>query len=431
MTSVLEAEEGVVACCLLDSGKIDTVARSLEPDAFLDIRVKAVWAAILQLRDDGLGVDTVTVVGRLRLAGELNKIGGIGYVSSLEDRVPSASNLPYYIEQVKDAYAARSGLEALKEAYQELDHGAPADKVFSTLETVSLELREKHSKGASKPTVKDLVLDVIMDMENAADGISDAMPSGIGDLDNCLGGGFYPGELSVLGARPSMGKSALSKDIAVSMAVERESPVGVFSLEDQAKTFCLRALSGLAKVPARQIRRGKVMKEYALRLPKASGKLGKSPLYLDDESPASASQIVAKMSEWNRNHGCRMFIVDYLQYVTPDINTDARDQQVAQISKTFKSAAKRLDVHIMALAQLNRDADRLEPGVHPVERHLGESSAIEKDADVIMMLHKDKEFQEDGAYGMINLHVLKQRNGPRYVNIPLTLFRDTVHFEAR
>lgn len=430
MISVLEAEEGVIACCLLDADNIDAVARNLDAEAFLDIRIRAIWGAILDLRDDGKAVDLITVVGKLRLSNELNNIGGQHYVSGLMDNVASAVNLQYYIEQVKDACANREGLEKLKEAYRSIEHGASADKVFSTMETVSQEFREKHKSGEEKPTTSELIWQLIDDMEAAANGECNAIPTSMEVLDKCLGGGFYPGEMSVLGARPSMGKSALAKDIAVGLAMN-EIPAGVFSLEDQAKTFLLRAISGLARAPARDIRSGRVTEEHLRRISAQTGKIGAAPLYIDDESPQSASQIVAKMSEMKRKHGVRFFVVDYLQYVNPDIMTEARDQQVAQISKTFKSAAKRLDVHIMALAQLNRDADRLEPGIHPVERHLGESSSIEKDADVIMMLHKDKEFQEDGDYGMINLHVLKQRNGPRYVNIPLMLNRPTVYFEER
>lgn len=430
MNHPIEAEEGILACCLLDENNIDVVAQSLESDALSDIRIAALWRLMLEMRNDGKPVDSITLISRVREANLEHECGGVHYIGELEQRVPSATNLSYYIDVVKEAYAHRHGLEALSEASLGLSGDLTAEQVFARLETTTESLKEKHQRGAFKRTLVDIVNKVIDDCEAAANGECRAIKTGFHYLDDKLGGGMHPKELIVIGARPSMGKSALAKDIAVYVA-KMGTPIGVFSLEDPAEGFILRALSGCARVPARQIRRGSVPEEYYKRLVNWTGKLTGYPLFIEDESPMTCSALIARMGELKRKHGCKAFIIDYLQFITPDVMVDARDQQVAQISKALKSAAKRLDVPILALAQLNRDADTLKNGVHPIERHLGESSSIEKDADVIMMLHKGKDFEEDGDYGDINLHVLKQRNGPRYVNIPLTLMRQTVSFEEK
>lgn len=436
MNHPIEAEEGILACCLLDENNIDVVAQSLESDALSDIRIAALWRLMLEMRNDGKPVDSITLISRVREANMEHECGGIHYIGELEKRVSSAINLPYYIEVVKEAYAHRHGLEALSEASLGLSGDLTAEQVFARLETTTESLKEKHTRGRKRTRI-DALQQIIEECQEAHDGKVPAIKTHFPNLDRALGGGLWPAELIVVGARPSMGKSTLAKDIALNMGLNAD-PATVFSLEDIDTIFYRRALASHAKVPFNLIRsgfkddNGKYHDRAHAKVLSSMERIRDCSLEVDDESPLTISQLVSKMNEHKRKHGTKAFFVDYLQYLSPDISKDKRDQEVAQISKALKSAAKRLNVPIVALAQLNRDTDNLKPGVHPIEKNLGESAAIERDADVILMLHKDHDFsEEDTEIWKINCHVLKQRNGPKHVNVPLLMHRSTVHFEER
>lgn len=425
MIYVPEAEAGAIGCCLLDPIRIDELSQALGPDSIVDIRIRLILDTLIKMREDGEAIDLITVFGRLRIDDNVKDVGGLSYLSEVCDSVPSAANLPYYTEQILEAEVARDTIKSFTEGIAKIQEGeATAIEILESCETRIAELREKHVKADGK-TAKEIVEKVIDSCQEAYEGNSNVVPTGFHTLDSFLsGGGLAPKEFSVIAARPSQGKSVIGKDIALNIA-RNETPVGVFSLEDSAEGFMLRLISGWSKVPAALLKMGKgLTHEHFDRLKRFNAKIIQLPLHIEDESPMSVTTMVSKMAEMVRKHGVKVFIIDYLQYVSCPEQKPTRTQEVSIISKTLKSAAKRLNVHVLALAQLSREAENLNDGVAPSMHHLGESASIEQEADVILMIHKDKDARP-------NLHLAKQRNGPKFIDIPLVLHSDTVTFTER
>lgn len=420
-----EAEEGAIGCCLLEPSRIDELNQAIGPDSIVDIRVKLILETITRMWEEDEPIDIITLVSRLRLDGNVDQVGGITYINQCCDCVPSTANLPYYIKVIKDAESSRDTTDTLKEGIQKIQEGdATASEVFEDVESRVANLKEKHS-SSNKPTAKDIILSLIDSIEAAHQGHSKVIPTGFSELDRFLsGGGLAPKEFSVIAARPSHGKSVMAKDIALSIA-RRTIPVGVFSLEDSAEGFMLRLLSGWSKIPASTLKSGKgLTDDHFDRMTRFNARISDLPLHIDDESPLAVNVMVARMAEMSRKQGVRIFIIDYLQYVSPPETKPTRTQEVSVIAKTLKSAAKRLGVHVLALAQLSRTAEDVKDGVAPSMHHLGESASIEQEADIIMMIHNDADKNP-------NLHIAKQRNGPKFIDIPLILHKETVTFTER
>jgi len=250
--------------------------------------------------------------------------------------------------------------------------------------------------------------------------------------------GLHGGEMIVIAARPSVGKTSLAMNIAEHVAIDQRLPVGVFSLEMTAESLVLRVLCSRSRVNLRNVREGFLAERDFPKLTGTAGKLANAPLFIDDSSGLSILQFRAKARRMHQQHGIKLFVVDYLQLLhSTSRRADNRQQEIADISSGIKALAKELDVPIIVLSQLNRDVER-EKGRAPRLSDLRESGAIEQDADVVGLLYKPTKQGEDEDFGdsteseasAVNLLIAKQRNGPAGEDVHLTFLKPYTRFES-
>ncbi len=429
----LEAERGVLGCVLLSPREgvgacFEQFSRS--EDFFYDPRHQAIFSAIVELNDQQTAVDLVTLGARLQDKGLLETVGGYDYLSALMDAVPSAANLSYYLAIVREKYLLRRLIQTctrlVGEAYEEAgDVGAFLDRAEAEVLAVKQERQAAGSKN-----INDLVTRAMHRIEYFFNnrGQLSGLATGFPDLDR-MTNGLQPGEMIVIAARPSMGKTSLAMNIAEHVATHLRLPVGVFSLEMTAEALVMRLLCSLARVNMHTIREGGLVEADFQRISEATAQLAGAPLFIDDTAGLTILQLRARARRLKERLGIRLFVIDYLQLLQPahlrrgDPN---RAQEIAEISSGVKNLAKELDVPVIVLSQLNRDLERDRPR-KPRLSDLRESGAIEQDADVVGLLYKANpknprepasgdEEEEDAAANSdavpVNLLIAKQRNGP-------------------
>lgn len=413
MISAQDAERAVLGACLLDPSVIPRVLDRLPQDAFGDSRHRRVYRALAAINRSGGVPDLVSVTESLRSAGELDAVDGASYLAGLMDSVVTAGHVDEHVAIVADrhlkrrliavgsgivadANTARSGVECLDRAQHAVfdawqhrgdrEFGALADTVAPTLD--DLEARARH--GAS------------------VTGIA----SGIRGLDS-LTLGWQPGDLVVLAARPSMGKTALALQWALE-AGRVDVPVAVFSLEMSKKQLTTRMFAAEAGVPSWRLRKGALppASEDWVRLSGAAGRMSEYPVHIDDSSALTDTEITAKARRVVAESGARLLVVDYLQLLRVPLLQGNRTVEVSVLSRCLKAIARELDVCVIALSQLSRAVERREDK-RPILADLRDSGAIEQDADLIMFIYRPGQYQtKDQTGGETELLIRKHRNGP-------------------
>src|SRR4051794_9450055 len=398
----------------------------LRPDDFYLPKHASIFRAMLSLADQSKPVDALTVTSELDRQGELQQVGGQAYVHSLPSSVPSAAHVAQYGQIVRDRAQLRRLLATLREAENDVfTFPGSAREVFDRTEAEIY--RVAHEEATSELTRLDEVLhDEIDKLEALSEkGVAlTGMPSGFKDLDD-LTGGFPPGNLLILAARPAMGKSALALNIAQNTTLGKGTegrgsvPVALFSLEMSRVEIVHRMLGAEAKISGDALRKGQVKSDWR-RVLAASQKLSKAPLWIDDSSDLGIHELRAKVRRLKaRQPDLGLVIVDYLQLMRPDDGADNRVQQIGNISRGLKLLAMELKMPVIALSQLSR---RLEERTdkRPMLSDLRESGSIEQDADVVMFIYRDEVYNKDGDgddefesnAGKAELLVRKHRNGP-------------------
>ena len=375
------------------------------------------WSAILQLYDTHQSVDVVQLQQLMEDRGTLEQAGGLDYVVELADSVPSAANAVHYARIVREKAMVRQLIKAsgeiLREAYTSPE--SAADLLDEAEQRIFKIAQESETRQAVE--LSDLIREAIERLE-ASDGLSlTGVGSGFGDLD-ALTGGFQRGELIILAARPSMGKTALALNIAEHMA-SRGEPVGVFSLEMSAAQLVQRVLASRSGVDGDRMRRNALRSSEFRALFAACDELRSAPMFIDDTPGLTLLQLRAKARRMKQQHGLQAVVIDYLQLMTSGHRTESRQQEVSEISRGVKALARELDIPVVCLSQLNRAAEQRE-GHRPRMSDLRESGSIEQDADVIMMLHRESYFHRDEEWrdenpdkvNLAELILTKQRNGP-------------------
>ena len=432
-----EAERGVLACCLLDPEVCigDSVAKlKAGPEMFYDLRHLEIYAAMVEMWDAGSAVDTITLQQNLKDQQKLEGVGGLVYLASLPDAVPSAANLSYYLEIVREKFVLRQMIatctDAVASAYEhkgevsalvgEVEHSIRG--VSDAVEDASLVRVAKQLIGAATATIERL-------HSNA--GAIDGIPTGLIDLDKLIWG-LHDGEMFTIAARPSVGKSSIGMNIAEHIAVTMKIPVGVFSLEMTAESLMLRLLCSNARVNMRAVKSGNLNQDDFDKLVVSAAKIAKAPLYIDDSSGISILQLKAKARQMKRRHGIRVFLIDYLQLLHgASRKPDSRQQEITEISGGVKSIAKELKVPVIVLAQLNRDVEKRGPGAKPRISELRESGSIEQDSDIVGLLYRPQSEGGDDEQDAIpvNLIIAKQRNGA-CGEVALTFLKGCTRFES-
>jgi replicative DNA helicase len=435
-----EAEQGVLGCILISPN--DSMGDCIEKfkgnqEVFYDLRHQTIFKTLAEMYDARQAIDVITIQQRLKDSQLLEQVGGIAYLSVLPDTVPSAANLSYYLDIVREKYLLRRMIHVCTDVVSRVyDHEGEVDGLMDEVERDILQISEARVQGQTN-TIKELVKKAISTIEDfhQRQGALTGIPTGFNDLDK-MTSGLHGGEMVVIAARPSMGKTSLAMNIAEHVAIEAKLPVGVFSLEMTSESLVLRMLCSRSRVNLRNVREGFLAERDFPKLTGAAGKLAGSPLFIDDSSGLSILQLRAKARRMHQQYDIKLFVIDYLQLLHSTARrAENRQQEIADISSGIKALAKELNVPIIVLSQLNRELER-EKNRKPRMSDLRESGSIEQDADLVGLLYKPNADDEENAAGpvneeavMVNLLIAKQRNGPTG-DVNLTFLRSYTRFES-
>src|SRR5688500_8404788 len=436
----IEAEQGVLGCVMLSPS--DCLGICLEKfkkglEVFYDLRHQAIYDTLIEMYDGKKPIDLITLQENLKLKNQLEAVGGIPYLSALPDAVPSAANLEYYIEIVREKHVLRKMIQTCTGVVSRVyEHEGKVDGLIDEVERDILKISEDRIETTSMK-MKDLVHRAINTIEDyhQRQGMITGVGTGFLDFDK-MTSGLHGGEMIVIAARPSMGKTSLVMNIVEHVVLEEKQPVGVFSLEMTAESLVLRMLCSRARVNMRNIRDGFLAERDFPKLTGAAGKLANAPLYIDDSAGLSILQLRAKARRMYQQFGIKLIVIDYLQLLNASSSrVENRQQEVAMISNGVKALAKELNVPVIVLSQLNRELEK-DKSRKPRLSDLRESGAIEQDADLIALLYKPDEGKEDDDAAPqdqeaipVNLLIAKQRNGPTG-DVNLTFFKGYTRFES-
>jgi replicative DNA helicase len=407
-------------------------------EVFYDLRHQTIFSALLEMYDRREAIDIITVQQELKNKQLLEQVGGIAYLSALPDTVPSAANLSYYLEIVQEKHLLRKMIQTCTSVVGRVyDFEGEVDALMDEVERDILRISESRVTGTTN-TIKELVRKAINQIEDfhQRQGMLTGVGTGFADLDK-MTSGLHGGEMIVIAARPSMGKTSLAMNIAENVSIDQKLPVGVFSLEMTSESLVLRMLCSRSRVNLRNVRDGFLAERDFPKLTGAAGKLANAPLFIDDSSGLSVLQFRAKARRMQQQYGIKLFVVDYLQLLHSTARrAENRQQEIADISSGIKSLAKDLNVPIIVLSQLNRELER-EKNRKPRLSDLRESGAIEQDADVVGLLYKPSSGDEDDSGSPaaeedavpVNLLIAKQRNGPTG-DVNLTFLKSYTRFES-
>jgi replicative DNA helicase len=433
----LEAEQAVLACVLNEPETFKQIANK-PLDYFHDLRHATIFETLKALYKSGTLINLISVDEKLRSGRQLKEAGGIGYMGELDTKHTSSANLSYYLEIIREKLVLRRMLTACTSVVARVyEHQGEVDALLDEVERDILRISEDRETTTIKP-MKDLVrgaIDMIQEFHQRAGGLT-GLPTGFADYDK-MTGGMNGGEMIVIAARPSMGKTSMVMNIAEHVVINERQPVGVFSLEMTSESLVMRMLCSLARVNARSIREGFMAEQDFKKLTGAAAKMAKSPLHIDDTPGLSILQLRARARRMWQQHKIKLIIIDYLQLMHSDSKKaqDNRQQEISDISNGVKALAKELNVPVIVLSQLNRELEK-DKNRKPRLSDLRESGAIEQDADVVGLLYKPAEEEEEISDTRqpveshpVNLLIAKQRNGPTG-DVRLTFFKSFTRFES-
>ena len=439
----IEAEQGVLGCALLDPNQcIGECIEKLKDDgklAFYDLRHQTIYETLAAMFNARSAIDLITVQQNLKDRQLLDQVGGITYLSQLQDAVPSAANLSYYLDIVREKYLLRKLIQTCSSVVARVfDYEGNVEELLDDVEKEILHVNESREQSEVKD-VKNLVNEALVTIEHFFNrkGELSGLSTGFADLDK-MTDGLHGGEMVIVAARPSMGKTSLAMNVAEHVALNLNLPVCVFSLEMSASSLILRMLCSLARVNMRNIRDGFMSEADFPKLMTASSQLAAAKLLIDDTAGLSILQLRARARRLHQQHGIKLFVIDYLQLLNSTARRaqENRQQEIADISSGLKALAKELNVPVMVLSQLNRELEK-DKNRKPRLSDLRESGSIEQDADLVGLLYKpDAGDDEDGPAPdendgvAVNFLIAKQRNGPTG-DVSLTFLKPYTRFESR
>ena len=411
----VEAEKAVLSALLIENEAIHSVLNEIKPEDFYHPSHQQIYRAMLSLQDDNEPVDLHTLSDYLNARKHLDAVGGLVFLSELADYAATAANVQTHARIVRDKSVKRNLIRvASRIAESSFEQADDAEHLLDEAESRIFELGQEKARTTFTPL--DVNLQVALDHVEALmeqSGELTGVPTGFSDLDADTGG-LQPGELVVIAARPSMGKTALALNIARNAAVDHRKKVAVFSLEMTNRALTLRLLSSQANVNMNEFRKGYGRLDAYARLQKAANELAGADLWIDDTGMITILEIKAKCRRLKSEHGLDLVMLDYIQLAHGNTRTQRKDLEIAEISHGLKALAKELDIPVVALSQLNRGPEQRDPDKRrPNMGDLRESGAIEQDADVIAFIYRDEVYNPtEENQGLAELIVAKQRNGP-------------------
>ena len=436
----LEAERALLGSILLDNDSLNSALEILGKEDFYSDAHRVAFDSMVALSEKNRTIDLVTLSEELSRGGLLEKSGGAGYLAALTDGVPigTMAAVGEYCRIVKEKSTVRRLINASNTVIARCLEGTDDPEVLIDLAQSQVFDIAEQRVASGFATIREIVktsfgkIDVLFDRGQRVTGIE----TGFVDLDN-MTSGLQAGELIVVAARPSLGKTALALNIAAHASIEKQKVVGVFSLEMSKESLVIRLLCSEARIDSHKLRTGFSSREDWSRMTGALGRLSEAPLYIEDTPALSIMQIRAKARRLKAEKGLDLLIVDYLQLVSGQGRFENRTQEVSYISRSLKSIAKELKVPVVALSQLSR-APEQRPGQRPQLSDLRESGSIEQDADVVIFIFRerkptdeqegDEEFARGGSE--TRLIIGKQRNGPTG-EVPIVFLKPYAKFENR
>ena len=432
----IEAESSVLGGLLLDNSAWDRVGDLLVDNDFYRHEHKLIYAAIGALINASKPADVITVNEQLQNQGKAEEMGGLGYLNSLAQYVPSASNIRRYAEIVRE----RSILRKLVSASDEIatnafnPQGKAIDRILDEAEQKIFNIGEEGSRMKQGfQSMDTLVVELLDRVQEMADNPNDitGVPTGFYDLDR-MTSGLQAGDLVVLAARPSMGKTAFAINIAEHVALNEGLPVAVFSMEMGAAQLAVRVVGSIGRIDQGHLRTGKLSDEEWPRLTDAIERLRTVSLHIDETAGLTSSELRANARRLARKCGkLGLIVVDYLQLMTGSSSGDGENRatELGEISRGLKMLAKELQCPVIALSQLNRGVEQ-RTDKRPMMSDLRESGAIEQDADIIMFIYRDDYYNKDSKDpGVAEIIIGKQRNGPTGA-VRLTFLKPLTRFES-
>lgn len=426
----IEAEQSILGAILIDNDALPRALEILDAEDFYKQSHRKLFNAMLELFEKSEPIDLITLTDYLKRENELETVGGISYLSSLVNMIPTAANIKYHSKIVREKGLLRGLLRSSNEIASRIyESNFDAEELVDYAEKSIFDISEKRIK-ASFVTLREVIKDSfemieqLYDKKEAITGV----PSGFRDLDE-LTTGFQKGDLVIVGGRPSMGKTAFTLNIAQNVGLELKEPVAIFSLEMAKEQLALRMLCSEAMVNSNSIRKGFIKKEDWHKLTSAASNLTGAPIYIDDSSSITALELRAKARRLKMEHGLSLVVVDYLQLMRGKGSFERREQEISDISRSLKAMAKELSVPVIAVSQLNRSVEQRRPP-KPMLADLRESGAIEQDADVILFLYRDEVYNKDNPAnkGKAEVDIAKQRNGPAGVTVHLSYISSCTRF---
>jgi replicative DNA helicase len=390
----------------------------VRPEDFSDESHQVLFRHLLDLNNANKRIDTTIVLDVLRTKGDLDRVGGAATLADAVESVPHAAHATHYAQIVRDksllCALIDAGTDILRDAYDAVDEPR---ELLAQAETKIFSILERRSSTEAK-SIEDVLTDVMarMDARMKQEHLIGGVETGFTELDS-LCGGLHNSELIILAARPSMGKTAFAMNIAEHVSIGLHQPVLFVSLEMACLELADRLLCSAAQVNGHRLRNGTISQEDRRRLVQKSTEIGAAPLFIDDTPGRTLTEIAAVARRLKRKpEGLALIVIDYLQLIEPDNPRDPRQEQVARIARRLKMMARELEIPVLCLAQLNRQAE-VSRDNRPRLSHLRESGAIEQDADVVMFVHREEYYQtndedRERVKGQAEIIISKQRNGP-------------------
>jgi len=423
-----DAEISVLGSMLINNDTVDIVVPILSADDFASAAHRKIFEAVLALHDLQRAVDLVTLPDELKRRGDLETVGGLTYLSSLAEAVPAPGNVEHYAQIVREKSVLRNLLIATREISDSVSRGdARSRELLDEAEAKIFHIAEVGAQSNVTP-FKEVLKSVFEMIDRGREGAVSGLGTGFKDLDE-LTSGLQNSELIIVAGRPSMGKTSFALNIVQYVGVKLGLPVVIFSLEMSKEQLVRNLLCSHAQLDSHRLRQGRLSHDERAKLLDAAGVLQEKPIFIDDSAALNTFEIRAKVRRLKRSNGLRLAVIDYLQLMQGSEHIDSREQQIAAISRSLKGLAREMQIPIIAVAQLNRQAEQRDDH-KPRMADLRESGSLEQDADVVLLLHRpayymDSQTEDDSA----ELIIAKQRNGPTG-KVNLTFLRQFLRFES-
>jgi replicative DNA helicase len=416
-----DAEVATLGAILIDPEALPTVSHLLRVDDFYRSANQKTYEALLALFDRGQSVDLITLADELRARGTLEQCGGVASISRLTSSVPTSANIEYYARIVQAAAIRRSLNRISQEIIaQSHDDTREISLILEEAERKIFEVSDRRQTGTYY-AAKEIVTRTFEAIEKLTQshGEYTGIPSGFSDLDK-LTNGFQNSEFIVIGARPSVGKTALALTIAANISLRQKIPVGIFTLEMSSMAIMQRLLSMESRIESQKLRSGMLHKASDFsRLTEACSRIYEAPLYISDSPDLKLLDLRAQARRMKSHQDVKIVFIDYITLISSENKDLPRHEQIAEVSRSLKSLARELNIPVIALSQVRRETE----GKRPALADLRESGSIEQDADVVIFLHS-----EDPKASELEVSLAKQRNGP-LGSFKLAFLREITKFE--